>query len=61
MLNGFLLVIGTIFFLFHYKKLTSLEPYKLILIIFIFSIAVGLHGLSHLGLETIYNFNPLLN
>ena len=60
MLNGFILLIAIVFFLFHYKKLTNLEPYKLVLLIFIFSIAVGVHSLSHLGLETVYNFNPLL-
>lgn len=60
-LNGLLLVVATILFVIHYKKLTKMDPYKLILIIFIFSIAVGIHGISHLGLESVYNFNPLLN
>jgi tetrahydromethanopterin S-methyltransferase subunit E len=38
--------------------LRRLDPYKLIMIFLVFSIAVGVHGLSHLGLETIYGLNP---
>jgi len=45
-------------FIFHYKKITKIDSYKLILLPFIFSIAVGIHGLSHLGLEAVHNFNP---
>ena len=25
----------------------------------IFSICIGVHGISHLGLEKIYNYNPI--
>ena len=43
----------------NYSKISKLEPYKLIVLTLILSICVGVHGLSHLGLETIYKFNPL--
>ena len=58
--NGFLLFIGVLIFAFHYKAILKTDPYKLVIFIFIFSIAIGIHGLSHMGLEKLYNFNPLM-
>jgi hypothetical protein len=43
----------------NYSKIINLEPYKLIVLTLIFSLCVGVHGLTHLGLETIYNYNPM--
>ena len=40
----------------NYSKISNLEPYKLISLTLLFSLTVGIHGLSHLGLETKYNF-----
>ena len=59
--NGFLLFIGILLIAFNYSTIKKTDPYKLIIFIFIFSIAVGVHGLSHLGLEKVYNFNILYN
>ena len=43
----------------YYTKISNLEPYKLIILTLFFSIGFGIHGLSHLGLEKIYNYNPI--
>jgi len=59
--NGLLFVSALIVFIMHYKKIVSFEPYKLIKLLLLVSIAAGVHGLSHLGLETVYNYNPLSN
>jgi hypothetical protein len=40
----------------NYSKISNLEPYKLICLTLLLSLTVGIHGLSHLGLETKYNF-----
>jgi hypothetical protein len=58
-MNGLLLFVAFIVFYKNYSKIRHLEPYKLLMLILIFSLAVGVHGLSHLGLENIYNYNPL--
>jgi len=58
-INGILLLIAVIILFKNYKKISYLEPYKIIMLLLIFSICIGVHGLSHLGLEKIYNFNPL--
>jgi hypothetical protein len=43
----------------NYTKIVNLEPYKKIILTLFFSICIGIHGLSHLGLEMNYNYNPL--
>jgi hypothetical protein len=58
-INGLLLLIAFIISFRNYSQIRNLEPYKLIIIVLIFSIGVGVHGLSHLGLEKVYNYNPL--
>jgi hypothetical protein len=57
--NGILLLAAIIVFIKNYKKLVSLESYKFIKLVLFLSIAAGVHGLSHLGLESVYNYNPL--
>jgi hypothetical protein len=42
-----------------YSQLRKLDPYRSVVLILLFSIAVGLHGVSHLGLEKEYNYNPM--
>lgn len=53
-------VIAFILLFKYYSKLNNLEPYKKIILALFFSISIGIHGLSHLGLETNYNYNPLM-
>jgi hypothetical protein len=45
----------------NYSKISNLEPYKLISLTLLFSLTVGIHGLSHLGLETKYNFFNIIS
>lgn len=59
-INGLLMLAAFVLLYKNYSKISNLEPYKLILLTMILSICVGVHGLSHLGLETIYNYNPLI-
>ena len=57
-INGLLMLIAFILLYKNYSKVSNLEPYKMIVLTLLFSICVGVHGLSHLGLESTYNFNP---
>jgi hypothetical protein len=36
-----------------------MTPEKKIYLVLLFSIAAGVHGLSHIGLESIYSYNPM--
>lgn len=60
-INGLFLLIAFILLFKYFSQIKRLEPYKIIILVLIFSLAVGIHSLSHLGLETIYNYNPLNN
>ena len=58
-LNGILLLFAFIILYKNYSKIRNIEPYKLIILILIFSLSIGIHGLSHSGMEQKYNFNPI--
>jgi hypothetical protein len=58
-INGLLLLFASVILYKNYNKISNIEPYKLLLITLLFSLAIGVHGLSHLGLEKNYNYNPL--
>ena len=59
-LNALLLLFAVVLLYRNYSAIRNLEPYKLIVITLLFSIGVGMHGLSHLGLEKTYHYNPLV-
>ncbi len=58
-LNGILLLISIIILINNYSEIKNLDVYKLINLTLFFSIAVGIHGLLHLGLEINYKYNPI--
>lgn len=55
-LNGLLILLAVILLKKHHRLL---RPYETIVVALLFSIGIGVHGLSHLGLETVYEYNPL--
>jgi succinate dehydrogenase hydrophobic anchor subunit len=59
--NGLLLFIALIVIALNYSKLKKYvaNPWSAVLLILLLSIAVGIHGISHLGLESVYGYNPL--
>lgn len=58
-INGILLLVAFVMLYKNYSKIRGMEPYNLILMILAFSLATGVHGLSHMGLENIYHYNPI--
>jgi hypothetical protein len=58
-LNGGLLLLGGILIAMNISFIRRLPVLQLILLVLILSIAVGVHGLSHAGLESAYGYNPL--
>jgi hypothetical protein len=58
-LSSFLILVSVILLYKNYSKIMNLEPYQLIMIILVFSISIGIHSISHLGLEKLYDFNPI--
>jgi hypothetical protein len=60
-INGLLLFLAFMLIYKKYSKIIQLEPYKVISLTLLLSLSIGIHGLSHLGLEKAYNYNPLSN
>jgi len=58
-LSGFLLFIAVILVIYNYKSVMEINPVHLIMLILLFSTVVGIHGISHLGLEKNYGFDPI--
>ena len=59
MLNAILLFISAILVYRNYSTISRIAASEKVKLVLLFSLAVGLHGLSHLGLEYMYKFNPL--
>ena len=55
LLNGFFLVLSMIIFAVYIKKVNK---FNLLILLLLLSIAVGIHGISHIGLETKYGMYP---
>lgn len=56
--TGLLLLSIFIIFVKNYTRIINLNFYQKIILLSILTIAVGVHGLIHLGVEVQYNFNP---
>lgn len=59
LLNGLLMLFATVLLWKHYKQIQRVDTYKLIVLTLLFAITIGIHGLSHMGLEKLYHYNPL--
>lgn len=59
MLNGFLLMLAFVTIFLYFSKLQTLDVYHIVILFLLSSVAIGVHGLSHLGLERSYNYNPM--
>jgi hypothetical protein len=57
--SGGILVVGILYFIVYNSRIMSRDPYQLLVLILLFSIAAGVHGISHVGLESVYSYNPL--
>lgn len=57
--TGIFCFIILIIFLSNLKQFNKLKFNEKIILLSIISIALGIHGLIHLGLEIFYGFNPL--
>uniref|UniRef100_A0A6C0K1A9 Uncharacterized protein n=1 Tax=viral metagenome TaxID=1070528 RepID=A0A6C0K1A9_9ZZZZ len=57
--NGLLLLVAAVLFFKNYALIKKTNGIILVALALLASIAIGIHGLSHLGLERVYNFNPI--
>jgi hypothetical protein len=59
-LNGLLLLFAIILLIIYFKKIKTLNSYRLIKMFLLFSLGFGVHSLTHLGMEKGYGYNPLI-
>ena len=57
-LTGILNLFIFVTVLTHMKKIINLPYYQKIMLLSIMTVAIGVHGLIHLGVEVNYNLNP---
>lgn len=57
--TGFLLLIIFITIIKNINTIKQQTTTSLITILALITIALGIHGLLHLGLEYVYNYNPI--
>ena len=58
-LTGILLCIAFAVIVYHFSTIRTLGVYRILLILLLFTVAIGIHGLSHGLLEKQYNYVPL--
>lgn len=58
-IGGGVLVAAIVYLGLYMSKVVSRDPYQILVLMLLFSIAIGIHGISHAGLEYVYNYNPL--
>jgi hypothetical protein len=58
-ISGIFMFIAMIIMIMNYSKIKSLDSYRFLILIMLLSVSIGIHGISHLGLETIYGYTPL--
>jgi hypothetical protein len=56
--TGFLLLFIFIIFIKNFRQIQNLNYYQKIMLLSAITMAIGIHGLIHLGVEVQYNFNP---
>ena len=59
LLTGLILLVLVLTAMFSWNKVKTFSLYEKLMIVSVFGIVLGLHGLLYLGLEVAYNFNPL--
>lgn len=57
-IGAIILAIGIVHIAYYFAKLKSKDPYQILILILVSSIVITLHGISHIGLEYLYGYNP---
>jgi len=56
-LNGILLFVVIFMIIFNSPILRRLDMYRLLILLLFITVAIGIHGLSHMGLEIFYGYH----
>ena len=56
--TGIIILFVFVIFIKNFSKFLKLAYYDKLILLCSMSIAIGMHGMIHLGVETNYGFNP---
>lgn len=56
--SGAVLFASVVFGILYFSKLRSLDTYRMFVLLFLFSLVLAVHGISHLLLEKEYHYIP---
>ena len=56
--TGILLLFILVNIVQHFKEITKFRLYEKVTFLCLLTVAIGVHGLIHLGVENSYGFNP---
>lgn len=59
-IGGFLFLLSLIMIVMNYKNLQKVSIYNSIILLLIYAIFITIHGISHIELERVYNYNPIV-
>ena len=59
--TAFLLIISVFLLAKDFSNIQSRNTYDTVMLLLIFAQVLAIHGISHLGLENLYKYNPLLD
>ena len=59
LITGIIWFVLVIIFFKNYSFFKKSRPDKMIEMISLIGLVIGVHGLLHLGLESVYGFNPM--
>lgn len=60
-LNALFIFIALFLLFINYSVIKKSNPYQLVVLSLLISLALGIHGISHLGAEYVYGYNPIRN
>lgn len=58
-ITGLILLFVFIYSIRFYSQISQGPVYLFLIVMILIGILIGVHGLLHLGLESVYQFNPL--
>lgn len=58
-INALIMLFAVLFLFAYFTKIQGVDAYRTLVLVLLFAIAAGVHGMSHLGLEREYGYNPL--
>lgn len=61
LLTGVIWFVLVIIFFKNYSFFVKSRPDKMIEMVSLIGLVIGVHGLLHLGLESVYGFNPMIH